>query len=415
VGDDLGFLSRLVIERATKLTAALPQDEGRGATLAVVGAAVCESITDEANRLGSLSGVPENIAVVHARTLLRSKQRLDLLHQVVATYGPDVGRSDLPVGLMYLVDELIQDLLPMGADPLLHLGQGYMYSTLALLEAVPSLMAPSQLPHPHPVAFHLPGLSPENAMLAPILAHEVGHTSWKQGVRRDLFQAMDMPAIDAELRAAAQAGADLARLVESFEFWLQELMCDALAAVLAGPSFLFASAVFLPAPGESQLGGHPYPRDRVGFTLRILDSHGWTPTLSGLVPDVLAWCTDLANNPQLSGDPEETGLRAAIAVAEPAMVMVANQVAANRVTVEQFARCQRDFFDHLDLAVPPVLSDGHPASAWLIVLAGWLHELVQRGSTATEAMPEIAGDVRLNRFLLKTIELSGVTKIWGAP
>jgi hypothetical protein len=413
VGFDLGFLSRLVTERADKLLAALPLGEGRGSTLVVVGQTVCKQISAEAVALGELKDVPEAVARIHARTLLRLTAKLNLLHEVIATWGGDVARTDVPVGLLYLVDELISDLLPLGADPLLHLGAEYMYSTLAVLEAAQDLMKPEDFAHPHPVVFNVPGLSPVNAMLAPILAHEVGHTSWGQAVSSKLDAEIDKPAIEGVLRVAKAAGADPTSLIDGYQFWTQELMCDALAAVLCGPSFLFASAVFLPAPAEGGLGGHPYPRDRIRFTLRILDELEWTPVLAALVPEVLAWCTELAQTPELTGDPMETALRAAMVLIEPAMIKVAIKLAQNRVTSAEFLANKEELFDHLGLQIPPVYAGGKPAGPWLIILAGWLHELQQRHAEAIKCLPEIAGDSQLNRFLLKTIELSGVTSFWG--
>jgi hypothetical protein len=413
VGDDRQFLSGLVTEKATRIRSALPLAKGRGASLVVAARAVCDRLTQEAEALAAIPTPSDAQLKVHARTLLRAQQQLDLLHVVVARYSSDVGRSDLPVGLMYLVDELIRDLLPQGADPLIHLGRNYMYSTLPLLEAAQGVMKPHSLPHPHPVAFHVPGLSPTNAMLAPILAHEVGHTSWSQAVNAQLDGAFDRSAVESELKAGVKAGATPKELKEGFEFWCQELMCDALAATLTGPSFLFASAYFLPAPAEGRIGGHPYPRDRIRFTLRILEEHDWIPVLQDLVPEVLAWCQELAASPELGGSPAETALRQAMVIMEPAMIRVASGVAQNRVTADQFMAYRQELFDHLDLEIPPVSAEGIPCSPWLIILAGWLHELRSKGADSIDSIPGIASGERLNRFLLKTVELSGVMALWG--
>jgi hypothetical protein len=251
-------------------------------------------------------------------------------------------------------------------------------------------------------------------LFAPILAHEVGHTSWRQGVRAQLDSAVDLAAIEEVLRKAVPFGADPNELAIGFDSWRQELMCDALAATLTGPSFLFASTVFLPAPAEGKLGSHPYPRDRIAFTLRILEVHGWIPVLERLVPEVLGWCRGLGNDPILDGSAFEKALREAVALIEPAMIRVSSEVAHNRVTTEAFLSSEAELFDCLNLEIPPVLANGQAASPWLIISAGWLHELNQRGADSIRSLPTIASDQRLNRFLLKSVELSGVLRLWGS-
>lgn len=102
-----------------------------------------------------------------------------------------------------------------------------------------------------------------------------------------------------------------------------------------------------------------------------------------------------------------------MAIMEPAMIRTATAVAQNRVTLNQFSVSRTELFDRLDLEIPPVSVSGSPCSPWLIILAGWLHELRSREARSIEAIPTIANDDRLNRFLLKTVELSGVMALWS--
>lgn len=414
--DNVRFLARLVQERAKQLQGRLPPAEGRGSSLVSATESACRRLFSQAEALAN--GAPQSPAQdrVDSRTLQRAKQQLDILYEIIATYGDDVGRSDVPVGLLYLVDELIGDLLPSGADPLLHLDNAYMYSTLALFQALSSVFLPSDFALPHPVAFNVPGLDPGNALFAPILAHEVGHTSWRQGVQQSLDSQMDKSAAEVALQAALPSGVDPNQLATMFRSWLQELMCDALAAVLTGPSFLFASCVFLPAPAEGSLSSHPYPADRVAFTLRILERLGWMPVLEELVPGVLGWCRSVSSNPALTGHPAESALRNAIHVVEPTMTSLAEATVTARISSQDFGDGQDELFRHFDLEIPPVSVRGQPASPWLIITAGWLHELHElegHGANAQTELPFIAADPRLNRFLMKSIELSGVARLWS--
>lgn len=417
MAEDLRYLSKIVRERARQVHAALPEEGGHGHSLAVAVEEVVVGIRDSAEAIAAGGPYADVVERVHVRTLQRLLDQLNVLYEFVAHFQNDVGRTDVPIGLLHLIDELIEDLLPSGADPLLHLNTEHMYSTFSIFHAIPSILDPSRHPEPHPVAFNVPGLDPANALFAPILTHEVGHTCWQRGMGRDLQTMLDITAIEAELQAAVTAGQDPADLRKAFEGWMQELMCDALAATLTGPAFLFASVVFLPVIAQPRVGSHPYPRDRIAFTLRILDRYGWTTVLRDQVPVVLDWCQGLANTPTLSGSPVETALRAATRIAEPAMMQLAERAAANRVTSEEFVAICDDVFARLDLEIPPVSSGSRHLHAWLLITAAWIHEIRGRGDRPSE-LPAIASDTKLNRFVLKAVELAGIARLWshsGAP
>lgn len=412
MGDDLRFLSQVVLERAKQVLRSLPSAEGHGSSLPSAVAEAVATIAADARLIAGGAQYAPAEARAKSRDLQRFIQQLDVLYWVLSMFAKDIGRTDVPIGLLHLVDELIQDLLPSGADPILHLDYSNMYSTWSIFHRVPSILDPDKRAKPHPVAFNVPGLDPGNATFAPILAHEVGHTCWQRGMGNDLRARLDAGDITAALQQAVDGGSEPRLVMDHFSNWLQELMCDALAATLTGPSFLFASTVFLPAVGEAVLGTHPYPRDRIGFTIRVLERLGWGPVLEELVPNVLSWCRELATSPDLTGSPLESALRRATGVAEPAMMALAEQTAGNRLTVEALSSAKDELFAYLDLEIPPVMCGGLPTSAWLVISAGWLHEIRHRSAEGAAALPAIAVDVRLNRFLLKTVELSGILRLW---
>ena len=289
-----------------------------------------------------------------------------------------------------------------------------MYSTLPIVEVASQLWRGSAPAEPHPVAFNLPALDPANVMLSPILAHEVGHAAWKQGLDKKLDSVADLATASTHLRtAAAGASTDPRKLAELFDSWRQELLCDALAAVLTGPSFLFASSVFLPVTaGAPAIGSHPYPRDRVAYTLRILDQLGWTPTIEREVPTIYKWCAELSRNVALNGDPIETGLRAAIQAIEPAITETAINAATNAIDRSSLEGQLHDIRDWLAIEVPPVELAGIVPSPWEVIAAAWLCELRRLGDLP-EAMAIACFDVNLNGFLVKSIELSGIRRIWS--
>ena len=116
---------------------------------------------------------------VHGRKLTRYSYLLDVLCGEVFVYQNDVGRSDVPSGLLYLVDYLIEDILKASADPVIHLERANMYSTERLIDRWESLSNELGVvwnEPVEPVIFYLPGFDYQNALLSPILAHEVGHS-----------------------------------------------------------------------------------------------------------------------------------------------------------------------------------------------------------------------------------------------
>lgn len=223
--DDLNFLQAVVRERITALRRELPAREGHGVSLIRGVAAACTRLEGEAAR--EASG-PGELPVL-LRRLHFVLGELELLHYLVAKFRSDVGRTDLPVGLLHLVDALIDDLLPDSADPILHLDDENMYSTLDVFQAAAGTLQPATQPTPHPVAFHVPGLDAGNALLSPILAHEVGHTSWRQGIADQLDQLAEHTTIEQALRTGVTPAFTADTLRDTYDAWREELMCDALA------------------------------------------------------------------------------------------------------------------------------------------------------------------------------------------
>jgi hypothetical protein len=362
---------------------------------------------------------------VETRALLRLIPELDSLHRVVATYGGDVGRQDLAVGLLHLVDRLIADVLPNDADPIIHLDNDYMYSTLPLVQYLVTSPSPADsttavaavFDEPHPVVFNLPALDPTNALLAPILAHEVGHSASRTKLIQDTMQVLPISDLQKELSAQVaklaptQQASAVSAWINRFYSWLEELLCDAIATVLTGPSFLFASAVFLPAPAAHSVGSHPHERDRIAFCLRLLEHLGWTPFLEQRVPSILEWCTDLGTHPILDNTAEEAFLRKAMELAEPHLVAVATGNVVAALDPSEVDGALNDSLTLLALEVPPIEAAGRLLSLWEIVLFGWISEIEVLGG-APEHLAAAAGNKPLNAFLIKTLELVSVRRLW---
>jgi hypothetical protein len=132
--------------------------------------------------LNQFPGASDAERTVLVRTLLRLLREIDVF-DLLSPYFSGVGRRDLPVGITQLIDQLIVTLLPDGADPVIHLDERYMYSTLDLVRLLSGSLTSLGVSYSGsraPVAFSLPANDPTNVFLTPILAHEVGHVAIDQ-------------------------------------------------------------------------------------------------------------------------------------------------------------------------------------------------------------------------------------------
>ncbi|MCA1696727.1 MAG: hypothetical protein LC749_19505, partial [Actinobacteria bacterium] len=193
--------------------------------------------------------------------------------------------------------------------------------------------------------------------------------------------------------------------------WIDELLCDALALVLTGPSFLFAAAAFLPAPQAGSLGTHPFPADRIRFALESLRTLGWGDVLAERVPDLLAWLTEVSSPAEAPADARERFLRLGLRSLEESILTVARSQVANPLTPAEFDNLDSRVMELVNLAIPPSQVGVDPVPPWMIVLAGWLYRFSSDGDHA-ETLAKATGDTVFNEYLLKAIEMSRVTSLW---
>jgi hypothetical protein len=365
--------------------------------------------------LDQFPGASEAEKAVLVRTLLRLLGEIDVF-DLLSPYFSGVGRRDLPVGLTQLIDQLIVTLLPDGADPVIHLDERYMYSTLDLVRLLSDTLASLSVSYsgsPAPVAFSLPSNDPTNAFLTPILAHEVGHVAIDQAsLGSEVLDRTDQTILNELFEDCLQAASQGDPLPWQIQFvrWIDELLCDALATALTGPSYLFASAAFLPAPELGDVGTHPFPADRIRLTLDQLDQLGWSPLLEEKTPKVLDWLRNI----QQAADPtdhHERFLRGAVDIVAPAIFEVAKKHVGAPLDASEAGRLLPSLMEHFDVGVPPVQLDEGPISSWLILLAAWIHQFHRHGDQST-TVAKAVDDSELSDFLVKALEMARITEIW---
>lgn len=358
--------------------------------------------------------------IIIGRKLYRLKLFLDDIHGNVVEYKDDIGRRDLPVGLLHVIDALIEDLLKASADPIVHLGQQYMYSTIRVADQWSNMSAELGLTWSEtiePIIFNLPGLDPSNAFLSPILAHEVGHAViQRHDLVADVDARLDVATIDALKSAyAATPSADVGDALAQFGRWVDELLCDALATELTGPGLLFAGAVFLPASSAGHSGpDHPDPAQRIALSLNQLDRSGWLDHLNGRCPTVMQWLRQVASLSPDAPTPLEVFLRGLVDIASDAILEVAQEyVVDGKLAWSEYCLKEQSIHELLTAGIPPAELDGDPISPWYVVASMWLHAIDHHGDSA-EGLADAVADTSMSQFALKTVEMSRVLELWKA-
>ncbi|HWK20562.1 MAG TPA: hypothetical protein VNR37_07335 [Microbacteriaceae bacterium] len=375
-----------------------------------------ETISQTAMPEAAAIGLRANVA----QKFERLGQQLHVTYQLLNTYKDSVGRTDVPIGLQHLLGVVLQELATQPADPIVHPDPHRMYSTKDLVELLDELLTrPGDRPFrdsytgPHPIVFNLPALDPSNALLSPVIAHEVGHTAVEETLRAELGTRIDADVqqlLQHHLPNLPQPVAERVRGI--FRAWCGELICDAVALIATGPAFALAFASFAPPGSTAGISTtHPSVSDRVGFHLQILDELGWTPLIVRRLPTIHAWFTEISASPLLAGDNVESFLRAAMTrVATEVTDIARGHVDAPLDPIESDALLDT-LVKSVTSGIPAVEVGETVAGPWQIILAGWI-AAINPDYPAGEQLLDAADNDGLNALLIKSLELSSIVTSW---
>ena len=339
--DDRGleFIRRLITGHIDSALRGQPQSHsGRGSRIFDLHSRVIKEAQETLAEVDAKLAVSDDDRTVRyaERTLSRALANVKSLLPFLRPLMESVRRDDVPIGMLVALDSAIEASLPSGADPVVHLDNAHMYSTLNLYE----LLRWPQGNGPTPVAFFVPVLSPFNALMTPILVHEIGHTAILQS---DLVStAVNTASADLNsLLAEHFSGADEETRFKAQTHlvgWADELLCDSLATAICGPSFLFALAAFLPATArDDPTSSHPFPSSRLHLSLTALESTGWSDFMEATCPGTIAWLRERATSGTLATDHQEQFLREACKVLAPAIESTVSAHVSKRITVKEYA------------------------------------------------------------------------------
>ena len=410
---DLGFVRSLIAGHIESALRGQPTSHsGRGARLFDLQRRVIEQARATiADVDAKLQASDDDATRRYAeRTLHRTLTGVETVLPFLRPLMESVSRADVPIGMLVALDSAIEALLPAGADPVVHFDDVHMYSTLDLYEA---LNWP-QASDPTPVAFFVPVLSPFNALMTPLLVHEIGHTAILQAnlgsatmsaASADLNSLLEKHFYDAETETRFKVQT---RLVG----WADELLCDSMATAVCGPSYLFAAASFLPATArDDSSSSHPFPSYRLRLSLASLEYAGWGDFMATTCPETVAWLRRRAT-PDKPTSRQARFLQDACEALAPAIEStVADHVSA-AIDAKGYAAVAPHALDQMRMRVPASEIDQAPIGSWQIVVLGWQRAFETYGDSPT-TLAQAPNDPELSRVLLRAIEMAQIRRHWS--
>lgn len=387
---------------------------GRGAGLLDLHRRVTEQAEATVADVDAKLEASDNDATRHyaQRALHRTLTEVETILPFLRPLMESVRRTDVPIGMLVALDLAIDALLPAGADPVVHFDDAHMYSTLDLYEA---LSWPRES-GPTPVAFFVPVLSPFNALMTPLLVHEIGHTAILQA---DLGSTAMSVASDDLNALLAQYVSDVEtetrfKVHTQLVGWVDELICDSLATAICGPSYLFAAASFLPATAhDNPMSSHPFPSDRLRFCLASLESTGWSDFMTDTCPETVGWLRQRATPDKPESEHERFMRDACEALTLAIEATVTNHVSVV-IDAEAYAAVAPHALDQLRMRVPASEIKQEPIGPWQILVLGWQRSFELYGDSPT-TLAKAPYDPGLNRMLLRGIEMAQIRRLWSKP
>jgi hypothetical protein len=393
---------------------------------------VASKLDDYDGEAGGLNAVSdphrEELALAVERKYERVLTQLRVIQMTISKYQDCVDREDIPIGLQYLIDTTMRELTGGDGDPIIDLEPLEGYSTVDLISEI-TVGRPEQVesdgPAPRrPIALNLPAEDPSNALLAPLIVHEVAHTAVEMRLAEALrlAAAEESQAVSAVLQGLSTSMGEVAAdgWRKNFRDWVTELLCDAVAVARTGPSFMFAFAAYSRPTAAGVVTTHPSPRIRIAFQLRMLVQLGWRPLLEDIIPATMSWFDSLASNMRPGPDPQEQFLVKAIGDIESHIAEAALNDTPTPFTPADFGSAGSNAKSNLQQGIPAVDELGTALSPWQIVLAGWVGKLEETPDPTADAfgddvgsvLIEAVGDDGFNALLVKSIELASIVDMW---
>jgi len=374
---------------------------GMGERFFVAFRADFEDIRQKFTELSATSAATsEKRALSVERSAASLLDRLRTHDAMVAEFAADVGREDLPVGYLMLIDKIFADVFESPIDPLVHVANAEGYS----------------ISSGSGIIVNLPAVDPTNVLLSPILVHEVGHVLFgritSQYNENQHANASALAAV--AVKYPANDRKDEAEREAQLPLWAEELFCDAVAALIAGPSFLLALCSRIVGTNWNWYAGqdHPPPAIRLHLVIRVLDAIGWLPHMEKAAPAIVSWAKEIASRSATVEDNRLNFLCEAALALEAGIIDLAHNLIPTALRPESSARNVLEAARHFRQSVLPIELPRSAGVEWEFLLGAWLVALEDRGLIPS-SIPAVPFDKELNGLLIKTIELSRIAELWS--
>jgi len=373
-----------------------------------------ETLPDADAKRGAVTEMRQLVA--GARNLHRSLAWLDAARE-----------PPLDLGTRYLVEWIAARLVAPAAEVTVVAGERSYGKVTNPLAPVFALSGAGSPPDELAIVIFVPRREQRSGLLHPLIIHELAHAADDQhrfvaevlqveSERTWLVEAITAAAEEQAQRTGEDDASAVHALGARLLAWTEEAVCDAFAAQLLGPTYLYA---FMAIVGTSDLDlageEHPPTRQRVRLMLEQLDELGWTELLKEASQEIDAWFREAAGIERDYTDPEERFCVEAVGRLAPEIRrVVAGHVADLTLDAEAFSVVHAEIVELLNAGIPPSQTlDRQRIDRAAIVLGSWLFA-VQREGSDLAALARAADVPELSRLLPKALQDAALLDSWGA-
>lgn len=338
------------------------------------------------------------------------------------------------VALLFFLDKAAAALLQVDVEFITARDDRYMFSSLALDRPFSELLEDlnSPLPEgPTPILLNFPTSEIHTVLLHPVFVHELGHDAIaKHGLRKAVFSSYPdldrlqkdfSDAVASYTAAAADVGESLSEeeagsgLRSILHDWVDELLCDQMALLFAGPSYLFAAAGFLlPAAAPLPSGTHPSVSLRLGALLQSLGATKWRPMLESALPNTMEWLDTVAARRSTLEWPEFMKFVASAteSLGETIGSVVSGHLKGATYEPSAFSESSNEISLMIKHQVLPAqLDSGRPPDPRGVLLSAWLRKL-EEAEDSPEGIAAAIADSDFQEFISQSLEMSCILARW---
>jgi hypothetical protein len=328
------------------------------------------------------------------------------------------------LGSLYLAEEIAQILVGKDSDLVIVPNPEFMYATQSwpFLEVIDQAEAEGFQPRTEqrPVVLHYPLSDSNRLLLHANFGHELGHSAVQEkGLVEQIYMTMqdeiylsELAAMTTRLWPNTSLDRSARTIGAMLKAWIEELLCDHLAAQVVGPSYLWAFAGFvLPLSYGDPLSNYPPNTVRVKLLLEQLNDLGWSEYLSDVAPNIGTWLKHVGDDADAPFEPyfeflRDQVIRQSLVLREAAASVVIPDHLLPDPSTSEAAECA---FLLQQLVLP--VGSNPPLAPRAILLGGWQRALDKHGDEPKSLVAAL-DDSQLNDLIGKAIEMSVVVSCW---